>query len=275
MIVQFRAWIALLRPLNVLMFLGGVLLGGLLEGELSALTHPELWIAALSATLIGGAANALNDYFDRETDRINHPHRPLPAGDLPPAAALRGSLCGFTGGVLLALLLSPLHVAIAVAAILVLVLYNRWLKHLPLIGNIIVALTVATSLLYGAFVISPSTRASFAALFAFLVMLAREMVKDVEDLPGDLAAHTRTLPALLGPRRTLQLARTIIILTLFLSVLPYLLGYMYTVYLVGIAVTDLMLLLALDMQNPSQSSKRLKIGALLGMLTLALGSINP
>ncbi len=269
-----RDWIALLRPLNVVMFLLGVFLGGLLDGGPSTLLSPSLWIAALSATLIGSAANALNDYFDRETDRINHPERPLPSGALHPSVALGLGIAGFAGGLLLAAFLSLPHIAIATIATLVLILYNRWLKHLPLVGNLIVALTVATTLLYGALVTGSSARACTAAIFAFLVMLARELIKDVEDLPGDLQAHARTLPAVLGIRRTLRIASSLIVLTLVLSPVPYLLGQMNTLYLLAIALTDLMLLSALDMQNLHRSSQRLKSGALLGMLALALGSIN-
>ena len=40
----------------------------------------EMLLGFLGIFTISAAALILNDYFDLETDRINAPHRPLPAG---------------------------------------------------------------------------------------------------------------------------------------------------------------------------------------------------
>ncbi|PKM92058.1 MAG: digeranylgeranylglyceryl phosphate synthase, partial [Euryarchaeota archaeon HGW-Euryarchaeota-1] len=36
-------------------------------------------IAAAAIFLFSSAGNVLNDYFDREIDKINHPERPIPS----------------------------------------------------------------------------------------------------------------------------------------------------------------------------------------------------
>jgi 4-hydroxybenzoate polyprenyltransferase len=45
------------------------------------------WVAVLAALLLTGASNVLNQIADLETDRINRPRRPLPAGDATPRQA--------------------------------------------------------------------------------------------------------------------------------------------------------------------------------------------
>ena len=50
----------------------------------NALPAP-LWIAAFSAAAVTAGGNALNDLWDLEIDRVNHPDRPLPSAVFPPA----------------------------------------------------------------------------------------------------------------------------------------------------------------------------------------------
>ncbi|MDL5504003.1 MAG: UbiA family prenyltransferase, partial [Candidatus Methanoperedens sp.] len=60
------------------------------------------------AFLFGIAGNAINDYFDYENDKINHPERPLPSGELKPGQALGFSMVFFAISFLLSLYLSSL-----------------------------------------------------------------------------------------------------------------------------------------------------------------------
>src|SRR5574337_76408 len=60
------------------------------------------------AFLFGIAGNAINDYFDYENDKVNHPERPLPSGELKPGQALGFSMVFFTVSFLLSLFLSSL-----------------------------------------------------------------------------------------------------------------------------------------------------------------------
>ncbi len=71
-----RVWahLRVLRPVNIVMIMVGVALGGVLsggDGALQGAAGTRLLWAALSAALIAGAANSLNDVLDLEIDRIN------------------------------------------------------------------------------------------------------------------------------------------------------------------------------------------------------------
>ena len=78
------------------------------------------------------------------------------------------------------------------AAVLLFV-YSRFWKRALLVGNLVVAALIAAVLLYGGWAVGAPEAAGVGAFFAFLTTLAREIVKDVEDVPGDAAADARTL----------------------------------------------------------------------------------
>src|SRR2546422_2100479 len=62
----------------------GVGIGGMVgvgSAAWAALAAPLVLAAAAAAAFTAGG-NALNDIFDRETDRIKHPDRPLASGRL-------------------------------------------------------------------------------------------------------------------------------------------------------------------------------------------------
>ena len=90
---RLRGALELARPGNavaagVLTFTGALIPSGAFLGpgapdELRAVAAAV--IATVAAT---GAGNAINDYFDREIDRINRPDRPLPRGAVTPREAL-------------------------------------------------------------------------------------------------------------------------------------------------------------------------------------------
>src|SRR5881296_3222201 len=72
----------LARPLNCAMAAVGVGIGGIVAVGSQAwgsLALPLALAGAAAASFTAGG-NALNDLYDRETDRVNHPNRPLPSG---------------------------------------------------------------------------------------------------------------------------------------------------------------------------------------------------
>src|SRR6056297_3101359 len=107
-----RGLLELTRPVNViaasaLTFIGAFVAGGVTEERFAV-------AAAVAATgLAVGAGNAINDYFDREIDRINQPERAIPRWAVSPRGALAFSITLFAGAVVLAVTLPTLAIAIA------------------------------------------------------------------------------------------------------------------------------------------------------------------
>ena len=92
-------------------------------------------------------------------------------------------------------------------SILSLWLYSIFFKTMPIAGNLIIAafcgLIPIISLLFefGSLKIQltpPYFIFSFLALFAFLITLIREMIKDMQDIEGDRQTGMYTLPILFG-----------------------------------------------------------------------------
>ncbi len=111
--------------------------------------------------------------------------------------------------------------------------YSTTLKQIMLLGNFVVALLLALSvIIIGVFDLFPATnvdnQAQMAslfsilidyALFAFMINFIREIVKDIEDVNGDYNQGMNTLPIAIGISRAAKIALGFAIIPLILSLL--------------------------------------------------------
>jgi len=280
-----RVWahLRVLRPVNVVMIMVGVALGGVLsggDGALQGVAGERLLWAALSVALIAGAANSLNDILDLEIDRINRPERPLPSGLVSVTTARLVWGLGTVAGVVLAAFLSLTHLALALGAVGLLVLYNIFLKRVLLLGNVVVAFVIGLAIVYGGWAVGPPDPAFVGAGFAFLTTLAREMIKDIEDVAGDATAGVRTLPLVYGTPVAARATVGVLFVTLLLTPLPFfLLNYRGFFLLLILAAAALLLYVLWIFPGPRpeasarQASRLLKAVMVAGMVALALGAI--
>lgn len=195
-------------------------------------------------TVICGAGNVLNDYFDRDIDKINRPDRPIPSGAVTPGSAAVWASILFILGILAGLATNLWCLAIAVFNSFLLVAYAAKLKKMPLFGNLSVAYLSGSVFLFGGVLVGPESFAVTLPLFAitFFGTLAREILKAAEDIEGDAAGGATTLPMILGVQKSGYLAVLLILCAVAASVLPY--SRWGAVYLVLIAVIDLFILSA-------------------------------
>ncbi len=280
-----RTWalVRLLRPVNVVMIMVGVVLGGIMAGGLGALQGsiaPRLIQAALSAAFIAAAANSLNDVLDLEIDQVNRPERPLPSGLVSGRMAKAVWGLGTGAGIVLAFFLSPIHVTLALAAVGLMIVYNAYLKRTLLLGNIVVALVIGLTLVYGGFVVGAPDPALLGAGFAFLTTVTREMIKDVEDMEGDAVVGARTLPLVYGADVATRGIIVVLFVTLFLTPLPFLLFEYRGLFLLLMLATDAFLLhtlwIVMGPRSPERArraSNLLKAAMVAGMIALAFGAI--
>lgn len=270
--------IQLVRPFNVLVMMLVIAATVILaSGE-----HPDIGVVVLAALvggLVGGAANTINDYYDIEIDRINKPQRPLARAAISPEwAFLQWLLLSFVG-ISLNLFLPFLAFWIAVGAVAVLFLYSARLKKTLLWGNLTVAVMTAMALVYGAVAAGNPEQAVVPALFAFLINFGREVVKDVEDLPGDLGGNARTFPARFGIRKSLVLATVILLLLIAATVIVYREGIYGPLYLMLVALVDAAVLYSIasmwkdsSPHNLGKVSLVLKLSMVIGLAAIYFGS---
>lgn len=273
-----KAFIEILRPHNC--FVAGLV--GIL-GSIVALGHfPELKTAMLIFAVIFlgcSAGNTINDYFDYEIDKINRPTRPLPRGAMSRKTALWYSMLLFAVGLFLAYHLNAYAFLLAVIAYSVLVIYAWKLKPLPIIGNVMVASLTGATPLYGAIAVGKIGLAGYLALCAFLVNLAREIMKDIEDIEGDKAKGAKTLPIVWGIEKSAYLASVFGMATVVASFLPLRagigIGYLPMVIVDGLILTAVFELL----KDPTpgiagKAQKKLKAAIYLAVFSFLLGSIT-
>jgi geranylgeranylglycerol-phosphate geranylgeranyltransferase len=182
--------IKILRPGNAAMAALAVMLGFWLSGNyLPFISLFEMLVASVCSV---GFGNVLNDIIDVAADRINHPARPLPKGELSiiSAISLLFFLCIFA--VVNAYLVSMTHCLGVLVPLGLLSLYAFYLKQTPFVGNIIVSLLVAYPILFGGMGAPHFDRLILPAMSAFFLNCAREIIKDIEDQPGDAAFAVKT-----------------------------------------------------------------------------------
>ncbi|RKD97483.1 geranylgeranylglycerol-phosphate geranylgeranyltransferase [Halopiger aswanensis] len=274
-----RGLLELLRPVNViaasvLTFIGAFVAGGMTEA-------PVAVAAAVAATgLAVGAGNAINDYFDREIDRINQPERAIPRGAVSARGALAYSLVLFALATGLAVTLPLLAIGIAVVNLIALVAYTEFFKGLPGVGNAVVAYLVGSTFLFGAAAVGEYgdiEPALVLALLAAVATLTREIIKDVEDIEGDRAEGLRTLPIAVGEGRAIWLSVALLALAVLASPLPYLFGYFGVAYLLVVVPADAIMLYsaAESFDDPTAGQSHLKYGMFLASLAFIVGRTVP
>lgn len=205
---------------------------------------PEALLLFAVVTLVTAAGNVINDYFDVEIDRVNRPDRPIPSGQvrLPDARAYAVTL--FLAGILVCFFTNELCIAIAVFNSILLIGYAARLKRTPLFGNITVSYLAASMFLFGGALggLPGLLHVMPFAVMTFFAILARELVKDGEDVEGDKASGAVTIPIRYGMKTTMLLALACVLLGIVVSLVPYL--WWGPWYISGILLVDAIILFA-------------------------------
>ncbi|WP_293029597.1 geranylgeranylglycerol-phosphate geranylgeranyltransferase [Natronococcus sp.] len=267
-----RGLLELTRPVNVIAASVLTFIGAFVASGVTA--YPLEVVAAVAATgLAVGAGNAINDYFDREIDRINQPERAIPRGAVSPRGALAFSVVLFVGAIGLALVLPRLAIAIAAINLLALVAYTELFKGLPGLGNALVAYLVGSTFLFGAAAVGEVGPAAVLFVLAGVATLTREIIKDVEDLEGDREEGLNTLPIAIGERPALAVATALLVAAVLASPLPYVLGEFGVAYLALVLPANAIMLYAAyeSFDDPTAGQSRLKYGMFLAAVAFIVG----
>lgn len=187
-----------------------------------ALTTFQFVLLVVSIVAIAGSGNVINDYFDITTDQINRPDKQVVGIHIDRRGALLLhvvlTLVGIFGGLALAVIFrKETYALLFVGVPIILWFYSTTFKKQMLVGNIVVALLMAlTAYLVVSMEFTALARtvgrkivesnacsdawnyATAYALFAMVSNLAREIVKDMEDMKGDAAIGCHTLPIEMG-----------------------------------------------------------------------------
>ena len=206
--ISIRGLFRISRPINLLMvgfaqLMTAYFLVGTTNAGLPALQDYKLYLIIISTLLITAAGYMINDYYDVKIDYVNRP------GNVVVGKGIKRRVVIFLHTVLnftaigLGFLVSPVFALINFLAAFLLWFYSNQLKREPFVGNLTVALLTGLSIYLIGFYFQKSELLVLTyAIFAFFLNLIREIIKDIEDRQGDRKHGCRTLPIVIGFRRT-------------------------------------------------------------------------
>jgi geranylgeranylglycerol-phosphate geranylgeranyltransferase len=182
----------------------------------------------------------LNDFFDKDIDKKNKPHRPIPSGKIKAKYALLVSLTLFILGIGLANMINLIVLTIAILASVLLFTYAETISKIKYIGNSIVALSTGLTFILGESITGHigSPVIIVLALLAIYSTWAREIYKDIEDMKAD-KNHRDTLPLKEGIVHSAAIAGMFLIISVALTPIPLFLELMPVQYLLIISSVDL------------------------------------
>lgn len=208
----------------------------------------NLFLIVTASALVIAAGYIINNFYDAEKDLINKPTKSM----LDRLVSQRFKLTTYFIlnflAVLAASYISFRAVLFFSAYIFGIWLYSHKLKRIPFVGNLVSA-TLAIAPFFVVFVYYRNfeTVIFVHALYLFLLILAREVIKDLENMAGDMAQGYKTIPILYGPKVAKGVIGLLIVLTLiptYLLVNVFDVGHMFLYFMAaGILLVIFLVLL--------------------------------
>ncbi len=208
----------------------------------------NLFMIVVASALIIASGYIINNFYDAEKDLINKPRKSMLDRLVPQRFKLSTYFVLNFLSVFAASYVSFRAVLFFSAYIFGIWLYSHKLKRVPFLGNFVSA-TLAIAPFFAVFVYYKNfeTVIFVHAIFLFLLILAREMIKDLENMSGDMAQNYDTIPILYGSNVSKLLIAGLILLTLIPSLLlitRFDVGYMHY-YFMGCVLLLLLFLVLL------------------------------
>ena len=216
----------------------------------------NLFIIVLASSLTIASGYIINNFYDSKKDLINRPNK----SKIDRLVSQRTKLqVYFTINfviVLLALLVSFRAVLFFSVYIFLIWFCSHKLKKYPIIGN----LTAAFLAVLPFFAVLLYYKNLYPQIFAHasflcLLILIREMIKDLENIKGDIANDYKTIPVKFGEEFTKKIITGLTVLTIFpvyLLVEIYDVGYMDIYFYVSLIILIFFLLLLWKAENKTQ-----------------------
>jgi geranylgeranylglycerol-phosphate geranylgeranyltransferase len=270
-----NAYLEILRPGNAIMAVLAVFLMAIISGKFTI----EALIATVVVFLVTGAGNAINDFFDHKIDAINKPERPIPSGRIPLKTVGIYSVSLFVIGIVIAFYINWLLGMIALLSSLLMIYYAYDLKKRLIIGNVSISFLTGLCFVFGGIAVGEIIISTYLGFYAFLMTMAREIVKDMEDMEGDKEEGATTLPIVYGKKTSSILAAFFMIIASLTSPILYILNIFNIFYLLMLILAILLFLTGAisilrdqSLENTRKISKRIKIGIGVVFVAFAMGS---
>ena len=252
----------------------GITMGMLIAVGTGILNYStELILGCITVILFIIGGNSLNDYLDKDIDKIAHPERPIPSGRIRPEAAKNISIAGFVIACIVAMPLGLVPFMITVVNAVVMLAYELKTKKLGLIGNLSIAWLTSSLFFMGGAITNHIEVTIPMGVMAFLATLGREITKDVQDMDADF--DRKTLPKRVGRRNANILSSMSFIAAVLLSLEPYLTQRFDLEYLAVVLVADAIFIYSAVIlhKDSHKGQKFAKYGMFVALIAFLLGGI--
>jgi geranylgeranylglycerol-phosphate geranylgeranyltransferase len=275
---MIKGFVKIIRPVNCLITFAVIVVSGLIctRGN----TFPfNLLLAGLVGFIVAAAGNTINDVNDVEIDRINCPNRPIPSRRITINQAWILFILLTTTSLILGLLISYFAFLIVLLSNLLLILYSFSVKRIPVFSNVVISFLTAYAFIFGGIVVGNVRGAFIPAVFAFLINLIREVIKDMEDVEGDKSVGISTFPIKYGIKASRYFVLTISLALFLFTFVPFLFQ-IYSIeffLIVMIIFNSIMVYIVKSMfensskENLGKLSSLLKVNMIIGLIAIFAG----
>ena len=275
---KLTAIIKIARPANFLITFASVIVAAIISSP-DKFSGLNVLLAAIAASFALAAGNIINDIYDIDIDKTNRPLRPLPSEKISVKEAYALYFIFIAASIFISATVNEKALAIVLISILVLFFYSKYLKRIPLVGNLIVAFLTGLVFIFGGVVVENPAAAIVPAVFAFLINLIREIVKDMEDVEGDTKAGVNTYPVKFGFQKSKYVILFISLMLILYTIYPFITQlYKIEYFVVVMAIVNPILVYCLkilfedeSVKNLKKISNLLKLSMVFGLIAIYLG----
>ncbi|WP_286968379.1 geranylgeranylglycerol-phosphate geranylgeranyltransferase [Flavobacterium sp. UBA4854] len=186
-----------------------------------------LFLIVFASAITIASGYIINNFYDSQKDLINRPNKSMLDRLVSQKTKLNVYFSLNFLAVIMASIVSWRAFLFFSVYIFMIWFYSHKIKKYPIIGNLMSALLAVTP--FFAILLYFYNKISFEeienhmshfvvisahAIFLFLLLLIREMIKDLENLKGDLVTDYRTIPVLYGEKISKQIITALTILTI-------------------------------------------------------------
>ena len=267
-----------------------------------ALSDFNYILLVIATVCVAAGGYVINNIMDQETDEIAKPQNRVVGVSISETVAYNWYIGLTIVGVGIGFYLSnviykPTFASMFILVATLLYMYATSFKQIPVLGNVVVALLLSTSIIIiGLFDILPAIDAdnrfrmkeAFSilmdyAIFAFIINLIREIVKDLEDMDGDYQSGINTLPIAIGVQKTKIIVGVLTVISI--GILAYyvnsnLFELDYVVYYAMVLIVGPLIYFGVKLMNAANKkefhhlSLVLKIILFFGILSIAVIVFN-
>jgi len=279
---KFFSLLSVVRGYNILIvaiaqYLGSIFIFSPNKPLKEILLDPDLFLIVLASAAVIAAGYIINNFYDADKDKINRPVKAKIDSIVNQKTKLKIYFFLNFVGFLLGFLVSWRAALFFAVYIFAIWFYSHKLKKYPLTGLLSASiLSILPFFVIFVYYRNFSKVIFVHGLFVFLILLIKELTKELENIKGDILLNYKTVPVYYSELFTKKIIAILLVLTLLPTYLLWEypeIGYMkYYFYLTGIILAIFMGILWF---NTSEKKYLLlhniiKLVLLLGVFSLAL-----